>query len=156
MITPEDYAKSGTEHAHQTALFCWCALSVGKYPELELLFHIPNGGTRNKIEAARLKAAGVKAGVPDLCLPVARSGFNGLFLEMKKPGEKIKPGSNQDLWAIKLREQGYAVKCCDNWVDAKDWILTYLHDKEFYVEENKMKEPNAGMIGPLGLNWKNI
>ena len=72
-----------SESEEQAAIFEWCAWNRGKYPELELLYHIPNGGKRGKAEAARFKREGVKAGVPDLCLPVARRGFHGLYIELK-------------------------------------------------------------------------
>ena len=45
------------------------------YPDLELLYHVPNGGSRNKAEASKLKRMGVRAGVPDLVLPVPRAGY---------------------------------------------------------------------------------
>jgi hypothetical protein len=128
-ITPESLAASGSEFAHQSALFCWCALSVGKYPELELLFHIPNGGYRGKAEAGRFKAAGVKAGVWDLFLPVARGGYHGLFVEMKKLGEKIIPGSKQDKFGKGVNAQNYATCVCDSWTLAKARIENYLNLK---------------------------
>ena len=68
-----------TEADEQIALFEWAALQSGRFPELALLYHVPNGGSRNKIEAARLRAQGVKSGVPDLCLPVARGGNSGFI-----------------------------------------------------------------------------
>ena len=71
------------EGAEQATLMDWAALMAGRWPELQLLFHVPNGGARGKAEAARMKRQGVKAGVPDLMLPVARGGYHGLFLEMK-------------------------------------------------------------------------
>ena len=45
------------------------------------LFSVPTGGTRNKIEAMKLKATGLTAGVADLiiCLPFGRV----LFVELK-------------------------------------------------------------------------
>ena len=67
-----------TESVEQQSLFRWAAYQSGKYPELKLLYHVPNGGSRNKAEAGRFKAEGVKAGVPDLCLPVPRGEFHGL------------------------------------------------------------------------------
>ena len=73
-----------TEADEQIALFEWAALQSGRFPELTLLHHVPNGGSRNKIEAARLRAQGVKSGVPDLCLPVARGGNHGLYIELKR------------------------------------------------------------------------
>lgn len=69
-----------TEAEEQIALFEWARLQTGRFPELALLYHVPNGGSRNKIEAARLRAQGVKSGVPDLCLPVARGASHGLYI----------------------------------------------------------------------------
>ena len=48
------------------------------------VFHIPNGGSRHKAEAARLKAQGVKAGVPDLCIPVARGNSRSCRVHTRK------------------------------------------------------------------------
>lgn len=124
MITPEQLAASGTEHGHQVALLQWCAMNRDKYPELELLHAIPNGGTRNKAEAAKLKAEGVKAGVSDLFLPVARGGFHGLYLEMKRPGEKA--NAKQLKWGEKVKAQGYAFIVCDHWEKGKENLLSYL------------------------------
>ena len=73
-----------TEDAEQMMLMSWVTLMSSSRPELRLLFHIPNGGSRHKAEAGRFRAMGVKAGVPDLCLPVPRGGKHGLFVEMKR------------------------------------------------------------------------
>ena len=67
------------ESGHQEAIIEWCAWNMQQYPELELLYHVPNGGKRDKATAAVLKRQGVKAGVPDLVLPVARCGYHGLY-----------------------------------------------------------------------------
>jgi len=56
------------EDNEQICLMEWAAAQSGKFPELSLIFHIPNGGKRNAREAARFKRMGVKAGVPDLFL----------------------------------------------------------------------------------------
>ena len=60
------------EGAEQAKLFKWVEFTAHYRPELLLLFHVPNGGSRNKAEAANLKRQGVRPGVPDLCFPVAR------------------------------------------------------------------------------------
>jgi len=83
----------------------WALLSSGKYPELQLLHHIPNGGKRSASEAARFKATGVKPGVPDLCLPVPRGRYHGLYIEMKAIGGTI--SEHQSIWLIELAKQGY-------------------------------------------------
>lgn len=62
------------EEREQMALMHWAAYYESEHPELALLFHIPNGGTRNKREAGRLKAAGVKAGVSSRSLLRAAGG----------------------------------------------------------------------------------
>lgn len=55
-----------------------------QYPALApLLFAIPNGGQRGKIEAARMQRTGTTPGVPDLQLAVPVLPFAGLFLELK-------------------------------------------------------------------------
>lgn len=46
-----------------------------------VFFSVPNGGTRNKREAANLKLSGMTAGVPDLCL---MGKGRPVFIEMKK------------------------------------------------------------------------
>lgn len=71
------------EADQQRKLFQWTTFIRTKYPEIDLMFHIPNGGSRNKLEAANLKKQGVKAGVPDLFLPVGRGSYHGLFIELK-------------------------------------------------------------------------
>ena len=88
-----------TEDTEQICLFRWAALQSSKYPELALMYHIPNGGKRSKSEAARFRTMGVKAGVPDIFLPVKRSGhwltgpsdmiapYNGLYIELKRPAQ---------------------------------------------------------------------
>ena len=103
----------------------WAKLYEPDYPALKLLFHIPNGGKRNPREAARFKKAGVKAGVPDLFLPVASKGYNGLFIELKRTmGASV--SAAQTRWARDLQNQGYAVYICKGWIEASETILRYL------------------------------
>lgn len=114
-----------TEADEQETLMEWARVREGKWPELKLLHHIPNGGSRNKTEAARLQFQGVKPGVPDLCLPVARGGYHGLYIELKRrKGGKISPV--QTAWLDALREQGYKAVVCWGWEDGKNVIEEYL------------------------------
>jgi hypothetical protein len=124
---PAELAKAGTEHAHQVALFAWAALQV-EFPELRLMFAIPNGGQRNVIVATQLKAEGVKAHVPDIFLPVARGRWHGLFIELKKPGGRAHPG--QQKYIENLRGQGFGAVVCIGWEVAAANILAYLNWKE--------------------------
>lgn len=90
------------------------------------VFHIPNGGSRNKIEAANLKRQGVRAGVPDLCIPLARKGYHGLYIEMK--AGKGKPTENQKEWLALLNENGYLAKVCVGAYEAIDLINWYIKE----------------------------
>ena len=81
------------------------------------------------------KAMGVKAGVPDLFLPVPRGGFHGLFIELKAPNG-VKFG-NQDKWLKALSSQGYSVHLCYGWEKASAVILEYLNGKITSVEERQ-------------------
>lgn len=126
MITPENLAKCGSEHGHQTALFCWANLNLSIYPELRWMFAIPNGGERQIAVAGRLKAEGVKSGISDICIPVQRRGYSGFYIEMKKPGALNQESKNQKEFGAFVTTQGYLYKCCDSWELARDSIIWYM------------------------------
>ena len=94
------------------------------------MYHIPNGGFRNLKEAANLKAAGVKAGVPDIHLPLPNRSHAGLFIELKRPdsvGKKAgKASKEQDEWKEYLIRVGYLCIVCYGWQDAVKVLKEYL------------------------------
>ncbi len=115
-------ARIPLETEEQQALFQWARYLLKQYPELELLYHISNEGRRNP---RRAKAEGIKAGVPDLCLPVPRGKKHGAYIEMKRrKGGRITP--QQAAWMDRLQQQGYAVACCNGWEPAAKFLLEYL------------------------------
>lgn len=127
MIIPEDLAKSGTEHGHQAAIFCWAASS--DIPELKWLFAVPNGFFGSAAQKGKMKAEGLRAGVPDIWLPVPMKleyapQYYGLVIELK--AGKNKPTSEQQEWIDFLGSQGYWCQVCYGWEDAKATILKYL------------------------------
>lgn len=117
-----------TEAQEQRTLFQWIGMMAGRYPELALCYHIPNGGSRNAIEAHNLRLQGVKAGVPDICLPVARGKYHGLYIELKRQ-QKSRVSVDQKIWLNALRDQGYLAVVCYGWEDAKNVIEGYLNGK---------------------------
>lgn len=124
-MKPEDLAKPNTEHAHQVAVFCWSSQNVERFPSLKWLYAIPNGGERNIIVAGRLRAEGVKSGVSDICLPAARRGYFGLYVELKKPGGK--ESKEQKEFGAFLKTENYLYRCCTDWkqaVETLEWYLT--------------------------------
>ncbi|MDQ2077439.1 VRR-NUC domain-containing protein [Marinimicrobium sp. ABcell2] len=80
------------------------------FPDVgELLIHIPNGGSRkNAFEGWRLKRQGVRSGVSDLLLPVARGGYFGLWIEYKaQPPFNAAVTDSQKQWVALMQAQGY-------------------------------------------------
>lgn len=118
------------EHAHQAALVQWAKKAAAHYPELVMLYAIPNGGGRSKAEAGRLKAEGVRAGMPDLCLPVPRKQFGACYIEVKRPASPgISKGTvtkEQRDMAEALSAHGNLVATAYGWDQAKDVLIEYL------------------------------
>lgn len=119
-----------TESEEQQALMQWAARRAGKHPELALLFHIPNGGSRGRAEAGRFKAEGVKSGVPDLFLPAARGPWHGLFIELKRR-RSGRISVAQKIWLQELKKQGYAVAVCRGWEEAANVLARYMEGSEW-------------------------
>jgi hypothetical protein len=112
------------EHRNQVWLIQWVKTQVRTFPDLECLYAIPNGGQRHRLVAAKLKAEGVRAGVFDLHLPVARGGFCGLWIELKVG--KNKPTESQIEWGRLMSAQGHDTAVCYGWNEAKNKIEEYL------------------------------
>lgn len=118
-----------TEHEEQVALFDWAKRMEPFYPELKELHAIPNGGLRSARTAAMLQREGVKAGVPDICLPVPRNGKHGLYIELKRRA-RWKLSEAQAWWLDRLARDEYVAAVCVGWDQARDTILEYLRSEE--------------------------
>lgn len=149
-MTPWELAAK-SEHSQQRALFGWanCVAMYGwraasqpagykletrsgyldlvPVPELVLLFAIHNQGHGDRIRGAQAKAEGVKAGVPDIMLPVKSPNFvcPGLFIELKKTKKGVVSDVQTD-WGVKLQAQGYAFRLCNGWIEAANDIAYYM------------------------------
>ena len=113
------------EGLEQAALIREIAL---RYPAASrMLFHVPNGGHRHKLVAIKLKEQGVRAGVPDLVLPMARGGHFGLYIEFKAaPPNDAAVSASQHGYIQALNAQGYlAVVCCGQF-DAMEVLRAYM------------------------------
>lgn len=99
-----------------------------RYPEaFKLIYHVPNGGHRHKLVAIKLKGQGVKAGVPDLVLPMARGGHFGLYIEFKAmPPFDAAVSASQDAYIQALIDQGYLAVVCRGHIDALECLRAYL------------------------------
>lgn len=112
------------ESQEQRALVQWSLVSLKKYPDLTMLFAVPNGGRRDARTAAFLKLEGVQAGVPDLVLACPKGEYHGLFIELK--AGKGRPSALQKAWIEKLNARGYRAVVCTGWEEARDTIVEYL------------------------------
>ena len=114
-----------TEAQHQSTLFQWSRAVRQKYPDLKLLYHIPNGGRRDAIEMIHLKQQGLRPGVPDLHLPVSRHGYHSLYIELKTPTGQTSP--EQDWWLDELNKAGCLAIVCHGWEEAAKKLEEYLN-----------------------------
>lgn len=87
--------------------------------------HVPNGGSRNVIEATKLKRMGTRRGIPDVlifdpCL-WCESHYVGIAIELKRvKGGRVTP--EQDAWHHALEERGWLVRVCKGAGEAIDFI----------------------------------
>lgn len=89
-------------------------------------FAVPNGGGRRPGDAARLKAEGVRAGVPDLVFPLACGAYHGLYLEMKTaPPQTYRVSPAQHDYHRRLAAQQYAVVVARGCAAAIDMLEHY-------------------------------
>jgi len=122
-----------SEAQHQAAVMKWSRQPEirSKWPELALLYHIPNGGRRDAVEGRHLKAQGVKPGVPDLHLPIAKGRYHSLYIEMKT--ENGRTSDAQNWWIEHLTAQGNFVEVCHGWLSAVrvlEWYLSLDSDSD--------------------------
>lgn len=117
------------ESDEQKSVVRWAKDAQIKWPELALLYAVPNGamlGGKNRFaQVNNLKAQGLRVGVPDLVLPVARGDWFGAYLEMKR----LKDGVwdvEQKWWADKLKEQGYLCGLARGHKAGIDFFVAYL------------------------------
>ena len=126
-----------SEESLQISFVSWCKYQAQINKDiavLEWIYAVPNGGKRSVVEAMRLVQGGVKSGIPDLQLDVARKGYHGLRLELKKPnvlangsrGKCKAPDEEQIKCHEFLREQGFAVYVSNDLDELKQIILDYL------------------------------
>lgn len=112
-----------TEHDEQKALIWWFD---NHFKALKgRLAAVPNGGERNKIVAAKLRAEGVRKGFPDLVLLTPRHGYHGLIIEMKREKGGTVSKEQQD-WIDWLNIQGYRAVVCRGFEEGRSVIKEYL------------------------------
>jgi hypothetical protein len=93
-------------------------------PDLEWLYHCPNGGQRSKLAGAQMTALGTKKGIPDLQLPGPVGKYAGLVIEMKVgDGKETK---EQRKWLDRFQDIGWRVHTCYSAEEARRDICLYF------------------------------
>lgn len=117
--------KPPLEHVEALAFVQVVSLHQHKHPELQWLHSVPNGGARSKAQAGKLKAEGVKAGVPDYLFPVRCGHAPGWAGELKRlRGGVASP--EQLAWLEHYRQQGWSVCLAKGWVELWESLKAHL------------------------------
>ena len=110
-----------TEDDHLRATLRWAQLAASRWPCLRLLLHYP-GENKGQHSGRQRRQKGVRPGVPDLLLPVARAGYHGLAVEIKRPRQLDERGRirsregvlspEQRDWLEALEREGWRAETC--------------------------------------------
>ena len=118
-------ASETMRHEEETLQIACVRWFVYQYPKLSpLLHHSPNGGYRNKREAARFKAMGTRAGFPDLFLSVPNKSHHGLYIEMKSSDGR--QSESQRIFQSYAQNFGYRYEICRSFEEFVAAVTGYL------------------------------
>lgn len=126
-----------SEDTEQINVVTWCRWQEGAHPELKLLHHCPNGGSRNEREAVKFKQMGVLAGVADLHLPVPKGVYASLYIEMKFGDGRLENSQKRF-----LRDAATAGNYCVVCYDAQS-AINVIGEYVKLKSGESMKAPNA-------------
>lgn len=135
-----------SEDTEQINVISWAGWNVNHHPELKWLYHVPNGGSRNRLEAVKLKQMGVKAGVADLCLPYPKGIYCGLYIEMKFGNNRQQ--DTQKEFLADMAAAGHFVATCYSAEEAIKIIEEYLQlaDRKHMERNGRMSIPNNSIL----------
>ena len=155
---PQNYLKirgeSGSEHSEQKAFFALVTdivkrriydhlfnqagkLRLEQYDCERLIYAVPNGasvgGDRvgRQIQGAKLKAEGLRRGIPDINVDIPAGGFSGLRIEMKRRDGTGRLSDDQDAVHAALRGAGFKVVVCKTFAEAGSALVAYLNGEVF-------------------------
>lgn len=103
----KDQRRARPRHEESNLQKAFVAWFRAEYPEHALmLFAVPNGGGRSRVEAAIMKAEGVTAGVADIIFLEARGGWGSLCIEWKTRSKDSRQSANQKKWQAAAERAG--------------------------------------------------
>lgn len=115
------------EYQHQQLVIKWTQQPQirKKYPDLKLLYHVANERKCTPKQGAFLKRMGLRKGVPDLHLPVAKGEYHSLYIEMKDETGATSP--DQEWWIREMMQKGNFCEVCHGWESAVRVLEWYLN-----------------------------
>lgn len=117
---------SDEEHRIQCSCVQWFRC---QYPQFHHnLFSVPNGGKRDKVTAAKLKAEGALAGVADLILLKSNRQYGALLIEMKAGTGR--QADTQRQWQKLIQADGYKYVVCRSVDDFVREVNEYIADSK--------------------------
>lgn len=117
------------EHHLHTSCMAYCEMQGMLWTELNAIYAIPNQGKRSYQTGGRFKSEGLKKGMPDVHLPVARRMYHSLYVEFKAPGKK--PRKSQLDKMDMLYSHNNLVYTIDNYYDFVELVTWYLGHEEY-------------------------
>ncbi len=132
-----------SEHDLQVSCVNWFRL---QYPQL-LIYAIPNGGYRTYTTASTMKAEGQTAGIPDLCIPIARGSYAALYIEMKN-GKAGRLSDIQKRMHLRLQKLGNCVAVCHTVQEFVSTVQKYL----LLPENDKIMTKTSTACEQMALN----
>jgi hypothetical protein len=103
--------------------------------ELRYLHSSLNGEKLSIGQAIQARRAGMRSGVPDLCLPLPTESHHGLYIELKSGRGRLSPG--QTKWAGFLRSRGYRVETCRTFDEARGVICEHVKNHRRYLQAQR-------------------
>lgn len=113
-----------TEHVEAVTFWKAVLYHEPRYPDLSMLFAVPNGGDRHPAVAGKMKAEGVRKGVADYLALVPRAGFHGLAIELKTETGTASP--EQRVFLRDARANGYRAEVAHGWAEAWRIVREYF------------------------------
>lgn len=131
MLPAKNTPHEWSEDKLQGELYLWFH---NTFPALRgLLFAVPNGGSRDGLQAKILKATGVFPGVSDMIFLWDRNAY---LIELKRPDGKGYSSPNQVKWGDTVKAQGFVYVVFNDLVEVQTFILEKItadkSDKDNY------------------------
>lgn len=139
-VKPRRKPRSKSEELEQGRLIGWIDNHV-REEYRQLIFAIPNGGSRGGIveyrkkdgkigkfslEAVALKKMGVRAGIADIFGSIPAKNFHGIYVEQKSATGKLSP--EQKKFKDMVERLGYRYVVCRSYLEAVAALKEYFHD----------------------------